>query len=129
VSMLVKATSLSSDSDSSGLANDCSDGEGSSEHIDEGNQMSFKARLQTENNKDKDTTIVSLMKRKKPDREGQDILTLDDDDDESRIGKFCNQFATLYKRSFLCISRDMVRTSCDTDYEITITGYLACALL
>jgi hypothetical protein len=101
--MLVKATSLSSDSDSSGLANDCSDPEGSSENIDgESINGTYKPRLEL--GKDTDV-IVSLMTPM--DNGGIDPLGSVDEDD-SRIGKFSNQFITLLQRSFLCISRDMV---------------------
>ena len=105
ISMLAKAVSLSSDSDSSGLANDCSDGDGNSENIEEGRCITptFKTGLEVEKG-DKDV-IVSLMNPTNGDSNETSMTSIQED---HRCAKYANQFVTLLKRSFLCISRDMV---------------------
>lgn len=109
ISILGKATALSSDSDSSGLANDCSDG--ASEGMEDrsitppGKAKAYKPELiENGSSYDKEVAVTLI------DSESDPKYIMKSVHDDSRIGLFSNQFFTLLKRSFLCVSRDMVRS-------------------
>jgi len=107
IPILAKATTLSSDSDSSGLANDCSGSDNVSECIEDrsltpptGRNGSVKRRDLDMEGKDGKEVTVSLM-----DSDSKETI-----EEDCRCGKFMNQFVTVLKRSFLCVSRDMMLT-------------------
>lgn len=121
ISILAKATALSSDSDSSGLANDCSDG--ASEGMEDrsitppGKAKIFKHSeinaSSTSSNYDKEVAVSLIESDGDPTNPKYIMKSVHDD---SRIGLFSNQFFTLLRRSFLCVSRDMVNMTSSAVY-------------
>ncbi|ODM93202.1 ATP-binding cassette sub-family G member 1 [Orchesella cincta] len=107
IAILAKATALSSDSDSSGLANDCSDG--ASEGMEDrsitppGKPKIFKPDV-GDSNYEKEVAVTLIESEANPKYIMKSVH------DDSRLGLFSNQFFTLLRRSFLCVSRDMMLT-------------------
>ncbi|CAG7838161.1 unnamed protein product [Allacma fusca] len=108
IGMLAKATALSTDSESSGLANDCSGSENASEVVDASTLTSRKMSGFKLGDKDDKDAVVTLMPPMEPDEDTTGSLGSIDGD--CRCGRFWNQFITLYKRSFICIMRDTMMT-------------------
>ncbi|ODM94415.1 ATP-binding cassette sub-family G member 1 [Orchesella cincta] len=112
IGILANATALSSDSlissNSSGLANDCIEDGALEEVQDESITLTSKAKeFQREVgniNHDEEVTVILIESESNP----KCITT--SVHDESRLAQFANQFFTLLRRSFLCISRDMMLT-------------------
>ncbi|XP_035704562.1 ATP-binding cassette sub-family G member 4 isoform X2 [Folsomia candida] len=105
ISMLKKATALSSESDS-GLANDISDAEDSHHQVENSSLSAYqkdnKGLDRIGSSKDKDVSVALMS----PDGDSEETISSDD----GRVYKFCNQFTVLLKRSFLCIYRDLMLT-------------------
>ncbi|ODM94414.1 ATP-binding cassette sub-family G member 1 [Orchesella cincta] len=105
IGILAKATALSSDSDSSGVANDCSE-DGSSEGIEDESRItpSKKVKVFKQDVKncshEKEVAVSLIEMESSPKSVPKD----------SRLELFSNQFVTLLRRCFLCISRDMMLT-------------------
>ena len=108
-SILAKAIALSSDSDSSGLANDCSGSENASEHSSLAGTTGKKVvpALKAGDKQDKDL-VVTLMPPMESDDSSTPMGSLGSINGDCRCGRFWNQFSTLFKRSFVCIMRDTV---------------------
>jgi len=102
IPILAKATALSSDSDSSGLDNDFSEGNSTNGSDHGGHSYALTSGNSKHNGSNGHDTTVTLL----PDTHGGYVP-----DDETWGPKFWNQFTTLLKRSFLCVSRDMVNCS------------------
>ncbi len=116
IPILVKATALSSDSDSSGLDNDFSERNSSRNSGHAGEEYTIVPANSAQRRPEigNGEVVVSLIPPKTDSRTS--VATFEE---ESRVGKFWNQFSTLLKRSFLCVSRDMVRRD-----QITISIYI-----
>jgi hypothetical protein len=103
----VKATSLSSDSDSSGLDHDFSEPNSSRDSGNVGQEYTITPASGNRRNENGNGEVaVNLLTGKDSDSKTS-VLTFEE---EGRAGKFWNQFSTLIQRSFLCVSRDMVST-------------------
>lgn len=103
ISRLTKATALMSDSESSGLANDLSDGEDECRSRSSGSASPSHRGKDKRAAKDSDV-VVALMGTEMGDVESSETVVSED----GRFRKFNNQFLVLLRRSFLCIYRDLV---------------------
>ena len=129
-SILAKAIALSSDSDSSGLANDCSGSENASEHSSLAGTTGKKVpALKAGDKQDKDL-VVTLMPPMESDDSSTPMGSLGSINGDCRCGRFWNQFSTLFKRSFVCIMRDTVSKQYHRDlFRDLVPSFHASSLL